>query len=62
MMPDDRIVAVGLLTKNDLDRLGETFSRLWPVQSVPDFDELIAAIDDADRELEQRNQIPADRS
>ena len=61
-MPDNRIVAVGLLTKNDLDRLGETFSRLWPIENVPCFEELIAAIDDADRELEEHNQIPTGQS
>lgn len=47
-----RIVAVGLLTEEDLDLLGNTFTRLWPVDNAPKFDELLAAIDDADRHLE----------
>jgi len=51
-MPQDRIVAVGLLTEFDLDRLGDTFSRLWPIDDVPCFEELLAAIDEADRQLQ----------
>ena len=47
----DRIVAVGLLTQQDLNLLGPTFERLWPVEEAPSFDELLQAIDDADREL-----------
>jgi len=47
------IVAVGLLTEEDLDLLGRTFTRLWPVDSAPQFDELLAAIDEADCKLDQ---------
>ena len=47
----DRIVAVGLLTRRDLDVLGPTFDRAWPVEETPDFSELIRAIDEADRTL-----------
>jgi len=46
-----RIVAVGLLTQRDLDALGETFIRLWPVDETPCFSGLLLAIDEADREL-----------
>jgi hypothetical protein len=46
---EDRIIAVGLLTERDLDRLGDTFTRLWPVDDVPSFEELLAAIDEVDR-------------
>ena len=56
-MSQDRIVAVGLLTEFDLDRLGDTFSRLWPVDDVPCFEELLAAIDEADRELQNVARI-----
>ncbi len=49
----DRIVAVGLLTRRDLDVLGPTFDRIWPVEEAPHFDELLRAIDDADRDLKQ---------
>ena len=47
----DRIVAVGLLTRRDLDLLGPTFDRLWPVKETPDFGELLRAIDEAERKL-----------
>lgn len=48
-----RIVAVGLLTKQDLSLLGPTFDRAWPVEEAPSFNELLRAIDDADRKLQQ---------
>ena len=47
----DRIVAVGLLTRRDLNLLGPTFDRAWPVEEAPEFSELLRAIDEADREL-----------
>ena len=51
MLPQDRIIAVGLLTKNDLALLGPTFDRAWPVEEAPAFSELLRAIDEADRKL-----------
>ena len=58
-MSDERIVAIGLLTLSDLERLGETFDRLWPVDEGTDFSELLRQIDEADRRLRQevRNEI-----
>jgi hypothetical protein len=53
-LPQDRIVAVGLLTRRDLDILGPTFTRVWPVEDAPAFSELLRAIDQADRELNNR--------
>jgi hypothetical protein len=50
-MTQDRIVAVGLLTRRDLNLLGPTFDRVWPVEEAPSFDELLEAIDEADRQL-----------
>jgi hypothetical protein len=50
-MDQERIIAVGLLTRRDLDILGPTFSRAWPVEDVPQFGELLRAIDRADEEL-----------
>lgn len=47
-----QIVAVGLLTEQDLQLLGATFTRLWPVEEAPQFDELLAAIDAADLALQ----------
>ena len=51
----ERIVAVGLLTGNDLRLLGPAFDRAWPVEEAPAFNELLRAIDEADKELEQAN-------
>jgi hypothetical protein len=48
---DERIVAVGLLTQQDLSLLGPTFERAWPVEEAPSFSELLRAIDEADRRL-----------
>ena len=47
----ERIVAVGLLTENDVRLLGRTFDRLWPIEEAPCFIELLKAIDEADNEL-----------
>ncbi len=52
-MSAERIIAVGLLSKSDLDRLGSGFARLWPVDETPCFNGLIQAIDEADRELKR---------
>ena len=53
-MEQERIVAVGLLTRRDLNLLGPTFDRVWPVENVPHFSELLRAIDEADRRLRRR--------
>ena len=47
----ESIVAVALLTREDLELLGPAFERAWPVEQVPGFEELLRAIDDADRRL-----------
>ena len=49
-MAHDRIIALGLLTAQDLELLGPTFERLWPIDEAPGFSELVQAIDEADRE------------
>ncbi|MES2120475.1 MAG: hypothetical protein V4513_07865 [Pseudomonadota bacterium] len=54
----ERIVAVGLLTKRDLGLLGSTFDRTWPVEEAPNFSELLRAIDEADRQLSNARQEP----
>ncbi len=56
MLPQDRIVAVGLLTRQDLSVLGPTFDRAWPVEEAPSFSELLRAIDDADRKLSDKRE------
>jgi hypothetical protein len=50
-VPDDRIVAVGLLTQREVQALGPTFDRMWPVEEAPCFSGLLRAIDEADREI-----------
>jgi hypothetical protein len=51
MLPENRIVAVGLLTRHELNMLGPAFDRAWPVEEAPSFGELLRAIDEADRNL-----------
>jgi hypothetical protein len=51
----ERIVAVGLLTRRDLDVLGPTFDRVWPVEEAPHFTELLRAIDEADRRFQEQH-------
>lgn len=50
-MGDERISAVGLLTQRDVETLGPTFTRLWPVDHAPSFIDLLRAIDDADAQV-----------
>jgi len=50
MLPQDRIVAVGLLTQKELTLLGPTFDRAWPVEDAAVFGDLLRAIDDAERQ------------
>jgi hypothetical protein len=54
----DRIVAVALLTSQDLELLGNTFQRLWPVDHSASFDGLLKAIDEAGRELRPPRPMP----
>ena len=50
-MPGERIVAVALLTKPELEGLGAAFDRAWPVLQTPGLNGLLDAIDEADRKL-----------
>lgn len=50
-MAEKQIIAIGLLTRDEVRLLGPTFDRLWPVDETPCFSELLRAIDEADREL-----------
>lgn len=51
-MPDRaKIVAVGLLTEQDLAVLGQGFRRAYRLDEQHDFHELLAAIDAAERRL-----------
>jgi hypothetical protein len=59
-LSQDRIVAVGLLTRRDLDMLGPAFDRAWPVEEGPAFSELLRAIDQADRALNRSRNSARD--
>ena len=59
---NERIVAVGLLTQRDLNALGPTFDRIWPVEEAPSFSELLRAIDEADTELQRTGSRPERRN
>lgn len=66
-MSADRIVAVGLLTSRDIEALGAGFDRLWPVDEMPCFSQLLQAIDEADRDVrrerdKERSPVPLPRS
>ena len=50
-MSERQIIAVGLLTRHELESLGEGFSRAWPIDETPCFSGLLEAIDEADREI-----------
>lgn len=51
-MVEEPIIAVALLTEQDLNRLGGTLKHVWPIEEVPGFEELLAAIDEADGRLQ----------
>ena len=55
-MADDRIIAVALLTRRDVEALGTNFNRLWPVDETPCFQGLLMAIDEADKEFRRSRQ------
>lgn len=49
-VPKDEIVAVGLLTQRDLERLGDRFRGAIPVHPDGMFDDLLAKLDQIDVE------------
>lgn len=55
-MDYEQIVAVGLLSKNDVALLGPSFEQLWPVDDAPCFGDLLRAIDKADRQFRDERQ------
>lgn len=59
-MTDDHIVAVALLTERDLTVFGQGLRRVYPLEKITDFDDLLGAIDEADRvaRAEAERQIP----
>jgi hypothetical protein len=59
-MPNDRFVAVGLLTRRDLDVLGSGFRRAFPLNDTTDFTSLLIEIDQAEQNRPQRQRIAWD--
>ena len=51
---EERIVAVGLLTRREVTMLGAQLSRLYPVKEDSKFSDLIEAIDQADRDYHRK--------
>jgi hypothetical protein len=49
-------VAVGLLTEHELALLGEGFNRAWPIDETPCFEDLLKAIDEADRAFRSQQE------
>ncbi|HEX2624550.1 MAG TPA: hypothetical protein VHM21_04790 [Sphingomicrobium sp.] len=52
---------MGLLTRRDVQLLGTSFQRLWPVDETPAFEGLLEAIDAADRELRHSSEAEPSR-
>jgi hypothetical protein len=48
-MGRERFVAVGLLTRRDLDVLGSGFRRAFPLRDITDFTSLLTRLDEAER-------------
>jgi hypothetical protein len=53
---NNRIIAVGLLTDDDLEKLGSGFKRAYRIDETPCFGELLRAIDEADREMRKNRE------
>ncbi len=47
-MQDRKVIAIGFLTHEDLERLGTGFRRHFAIQDAADFDDLVAKLDDID--------------
>jgi hypothetical protein len=58
-VPSNRIVAVALLTRPELQGLGAAFDRAWPVVETPGLNGLLEAVDEADRRFRQMREHSA---
>lgn len=58
MTQRERVVAIGLLTARELDMLGSGFRRAFPIDDDNCFDELLRAIDEAERERTGQRDEP----
>lgn len=53
MVEPPRIVAIGLLTEMELEMLGQGFDRAFPIDETLVFEDLLRAIDEAERKCGQ---------
>jgi hypothetical protein len=53
-----RIVAIGLLTENELQLLGQGFDRAFPIDDDNIFEDLLRAIDEAERQVPIQDHAP----
>jgi hypothetical protein len=60
-LPADRIVALALVTQPELELLGPSFRRAYPIDETPRFGELLQAIDEADRAVWRQRDAEAGR-
>jgi hypothetical protein len=56
-MSSDNFVAVGLLTRRDLDVLGSGFRRAYPLEETTDFTALLRRIDEVDGKDRERQWL-----
>ena len=56
-MSSDNFVAVGLLTRRDLDVLGSGFRRAYPLDETTDFTSILKRIDEVDRRGQQASRL-----
>ena len=59
MSQSAQIIAIGLLTQRDLDILGQGFDRAFPIDEELVFEDLLRAIDEAERAVEAVGNAPA---
>ena len=52
--PAEKVIAIGLLTQRDLDTLGVDLRRVYPVDDLPRFEDLLRSIDEADRASQRK--------
>ena len=60
MSNSKQIIAIGLLTQDDLARLGPQFARAFPIDETPCFGELLHAVDQADRAIWRERDAATD--
>ena len=58
-MRDDNFVAVGLLTRRDLDVLGSGFRRAFPLSDTTDFTSLLVRIGEVDQSRKEASSDEA---